>query len=573
LERKSLTNSEPKTMPDDTLTFAGTIEPQELVSKLREKEDLFFRLVSCAFDSDAGMNSFGFDSHLDVPEPDPKDFLEIDLFADIDDDQQRTALKKNFADFGGSIVADGILRIRGQDVYAILFRGPEPEFPTSHGPSQVIPPPSAIPAHAQAIFSSGGELAGIPWNLATTVKMPLQGMKDNRMMIFKGATGKIIALILVTDADIDTDGPGGNKAIDPTYGSGTSLTFPNGAYCNSRLFPGVVRSPRLHASPFGLKLGDFAYICYNGKVVACQIYDQGPDDKIGEISIFAAREVGGIPQNKSEHWAATAGNFTNELVTVCFPGSSAINHALSNPEISAGARHALEEFIGAIAAPSTLPLSPSNQVPDPAVPTPLFIYSRAIWGALEPKVSSFKPAQASGIVIHNTEDANRTPLAGTAERDAAFELSRRIQHSHMFDRGWSDTGQHFTISRGGVVMEGRAGTLPAAHNGQVVRGAHAGVALYNNQWWGIELEGDFRQSASDLTSEQQAALSQLCEWLSSLITGFDPTQQVKVHRQVKPGGTDCPGKLLDPAAAPDFLTQLRNHLATVHAPFTAPTIV
>jgi hypothetical protein len=560
-------------MPDDTLTFDGTIDPQELVSKLREKEDLLFRLVSCTFDSSTATNSFGFDSRLDVPEPDSPDFLNIDLFADIDDDQQRAALKKNFTDFGGNIVADGSLRIRGHDIYAIFFRGPEPEFPTSHGPSPVIPPPPAIPAHAQSIFDAGGELAGIPWNLAITVKMPLEGMKDGRMMVFKNANGKITAFVLITDADIDTDGPGGSKAIDPTYGPGTSLTFPSGAYCNSRLFPGIVRSARLRANPFGLQLGDFAYICYNGKVVACQIYDQGPDNKIGEISIFAGREVGGIPQNKSEHWAATEGNFTSELVTVCFPGSSAGGHALSNPEISAGARHALEDFIGTIPTRSAPQLSPGDQTPDLAAPPPFIIHTRATWGALEPKVPAFKPAPALGIVIHNTEDANRLPLAGNAERDAAFDLSRRIQHNHMFDRGWSDTGQHFTISRGGIVMEGRAGTLAATDQRQVVRGAHAGVTLYNNQWWGIELEGDFRQSASDLTSEQRIALFQLCLWLSRLITGFDPTQQVKVHRQVKPGGTDCPGRLLDPTEMPDFLSRLQSQFSTVQSPFAAPAIV
>jgi hypothetical protein len=238
-----------------------------------------------------------------------------------------------------------MLRIRGQDIFAILFRGPEPEYPTSHAPSPIIPPPSLIPADAQAIFSAGGELSGIPWDRASTVKMSLKGMKDNRVTVFKNGDGKVAAFIMITKADIDTDGPGGSKAIDPDYGSGTSLTFAGGAYCDSRMFPGVVRSVRLRPQPLGLKLGDFAYVCYKGRVVACQIYDQGPDDQIGEISIFAARKVGGIPQNRSEHWAATEGKFTDdELVTVCLPGSSASNHALSSAEIVAGARHAFEEF-------------------------------------------------------------------------------------------------------------------------------------------------------------------------------------------------------------------------------------
>ena len=103
--------------------------------------------------------------------------------------------------------------------------------------------------------------------------------------------------------------------------------------------------------------------------------------------------------------------------------------------------------------------------------------------------------------------------------------------------------------------------------------SRSGVTLYNNQWWGIELEGDFRQSASNLNAEQQAALGQLCGWLSSLVNGFDPTQQVKVRRQVKPGGTDCPGKLFDPSASPDFLTSLRNHLVAAGAQTATPTII
>src|SRR4029077_20139992 len=100
---------------------------------------------------------------------------------------------------------------------------------------------------------------------------------------------------------------------------------------------------------------------------------------------------------------------------------------------------------------------------------------------LDAKVSAFPQARADGIVIHNTQSQNRAPKEGDEELKAAFDLSRRIQQLHMFDRDhlWSDIGQHFTISRGGIIMEARKGTLAAARRGMVVRGAHAGSNLHN----------------------------------------------------------------------------------------------
>jgi hypothetical protein len=555
-------------MPDDTLIFDGALDPQEILRELRNKEDLFFRLVSLSFDPATGQNSFDFDARLDDPEPDAPDFLKIDLFPQADEDSKRASIKKDFSDFGGNIVADGMLRIRGEDVYAILFRGPEPEAPVPHAPSPSLPAPEtlpgSIPSHAKAVFQTG-LLAGLPWERATTVRMPLSGMKDGTMIIFKNDRDVIDAFIMITDADIDTDGPGGSKASDPTFGPHTSLRFADGSDCNSRQFPGVVRSRHLLEAPFGLKMGDSAYITFNGKVVACQIYDEGPDSKIGEISIFAARQVGGIPQTMPEHRAAVAGNFTKELVTLCFPGSSANSRAVPNLEIENRAKSCLAaltarpvgQSVQRISASGTR-ISSGSAVGGGASPQSPAIFTRADWGALAAKVSTFPSAPGRGIVIHNTEDVNRAPLFGDAERKVAFELSRRIQHSHMFERGWSDVGQHYTISRGGLIMEGRMGTLNATRNRQVVRGAHAGSDLHNRQWWGIEIEGDFRQDPAQITDQQRAALTQLCAWLATLIPNFDSNQHIMGHRQVKPGnGTDCPGKLLDPVMKPDFLTQFR----------------
>ena len=394
--------------------------------------------------------------------------------------------------------------------------------------------------------------------------MRLTGMKDGTMIVFKNIIGGIDAFLMITDADIDTDGPGGSKDIDPSFQPTTSLRFANGSHCNSRIFPGVVCSSRLRERPFGLKMGDFAYITFKGKVVPCQIYDQGPTDKIGEISIFAARQVGGVPNTTSDRAAARGGNFTKELVTLCFPGSSKERHAVSNSEIASNAKRSLAALTARVPGGTTSQRPGSGiRIPGGAGASGASfqsppIFSRSDWDALAPKVAAFSRAPAQGIVIHHTQDANRAPLVGDVEKTAAFELSRRIQRSHMFERGWADVGQHFTISRGGIIMEGRVGTLDAARDREVVRGAHAGSNLHNRQWWGIEIEGDFRQDPGKLTDQQRDALTKLCAWLATLIPNFDANDNIKGHRQVKPGnGTDCPGRLLEPENPSDFLSQLR----------------
>jgi hypothetical protein len=557
-----------ETMADDTIDLPGSLSLDELLKELRDEEDLSFELVDLNTNPATGATTFGFNSTLGQPARDPADFLKITLFKEADDAVKRDLAKKEFIDFGGDIVADGVLRIGGEDTYAIFFRGPGPERPTQHNPSPELPSPetlpATIPAHARAVFKTGA-LAGLPWDRATTVKMPLKGMSGGTMIVFENINGGIDAFLMVTDADIDTDGPGGSKAIDPSFQSTTSLRFANGSHCNSRIFPGVVCSSRLRERPLGLRMGDFAYITFNGNLVACQIYDQGPTDKIGEISIFAARKVGGIRDSMSDRAAAIGGNFTKELVTLCFPGSNKDRHAVSNAEIAANAQRCLVALTAPAqgGTPQQTPGS-GTQVPSHiaagsgAITQSPPIFTRSEWGALAPKVSSFSRAPAQGIVIHHTQDANRAPLVGDAEKTAAFELSRRIQHSHMFERGWSDVGQHFTISRGGIIMEGRAGTLDAARDHQVVRGAHAGSNLHNQQWWGIEVEGDFREDPGKLTDKQRDALAQLCAWLATLIPNFASNVNIRAHRQVKPGGTDCPGRLLEPGNPSDFLSQLRT---------------
>lgn len=72
----------------------------------------------------------------------------------------------------------------------------------------------------------------------------------------------------------------------------------------------------------------------------------------------------------------------------------------------------------------------------------------------------------------------------------AVKLARDCQDLHMDGNGWSDTGQHFTVSRGGYVLEGRRGSLERLQAGdrQMIAAHCPGE---NGRAIGIENEGTY----------------------------------------------------------------------------------
>ncbi len=167
------------------------------------------------------------------------------------------------------------------------------------------------------------------------------------------------------------------------------------------------------------------------------------------------------------------------------------------------------------------------------------IYTTTDWGA-RAVTKNFLKSAAEGIVIHNTENPNRTPLTGADEEQAAFKICRSIQIHHMDNNGWADTGQHFTVSRGGLMLEGRTTSLATAKLGKVVQGAHgSGVSRYNNKWFGIEMEG-FYVNEYAVTDQQWNALVELCAWLSYW-GKINSMKNIIGHMDVLAGHTNCPG--------------------------------
>lgn len=164
------------------------------------------------------------------------------------------------------------------------------------------------------------------------------------------------------------------------------------------------------------------------------------------------------------------------------------------------------------------------------------IHATAAWGARPPAAAiTLLGNRPKGIVIHHTASAN---VADTSLAHAKA-LAREIQDFHMGpSRGWIDTGQHFTVSRGGHILEGRHRSLEAARAGRRhVLGAHAGSAC-NNDYVGIENEGTYMTGLPP--ANQWQALVALCAWLCNQY-GMSPDDIIG-HRQCK--STDCPGDKL-----------------------------
>jgi hypothetical protein len=181
--------------------------------------------------------------------------------------------------------------------------------------------------------------------------------------------------------------------------------------------------------------------------------------------------------------------------------------------------------LGAIAAPLIL-----ESVAEAAVAAPT-IASCATWGA-RPASSTLTQIGTDPvrIIVHHTATANVSDLS----QAHAYALARSIQAYHMDNRGWADTGQHFTVSRGGYITEGRHTSLSHLNSGNgMVVGAHC--TGQNDKAIGIETEGTYT-SATPPTGQWNALVA-LCAYICDRY-GIAPAQ-IAGHRDFL--ATACPG--------------------------------
>lgn len=174
------------------------------------------------------------------------------------------------------------------------------------------------------------------------------------------------------------------------------------------------------------------------------------------------------------------------------------------------------------------------------------------WGArppAEPIVVEDHPP--TYIVVHHTAEPGNTE---DFSREHAFAISQSIQRFHMDTRGWIDTGQQFTISRGGFITEGRHRSLEALDGGRRhVQGAN--VRDHNSQVIGIENEGLY--TTENVPDDQWSSLIDLVTYMASqydIRPGL-----IKGHRDFN--ATQCPGDVLY-ARLPELRIEVAARLGT-----------
>lgn len=222
-----------------------------------------------------------------------------------------------------------------------------------------------------------------------------------------------------------------------------------------------------------------------------------------------------------------------------------------------GRRRALAAGLG-VGAGLLLPAAGRPAAPGPGGPEdpePLleaarapFVFRAFEWGARPPsRPPRIRDRRPIRILVHHTAGPNVADFSVAA----AHRMARGIQAYHMDRLGWLDSGQHFTVSRGGHVMEGRLWSLRELNDGRrVVEGAHSPgqnvIAI------GIENEGTY--IGAEPPAPLWASLRATCAYACARY-GILPTE-LYGHRDFR--NTICPGDRLQ-----GMLPLLRREVAGI----------
>lgn len=162
------------------------------------------------------------------------------------------------------------------------------------------------------------------------------------------------------------------------------------------------------------------------------------------------------------------------------------------------------------------------------------VYTTAEWGAVAPTQNIVVLDRVPTFII-----VHHTAVPGNSEDyslEHAKQICRDIQQAHIA-RGFGDSGQQFTNSRGGYVLEGRHQSLGVVQGGtQHVQGAHVGN--HNSETIGIENEGIYVDV--DVPQALWDSLVDLVAWIA--VQYGRPVEDIMGHRDFN--STQCPGDVL-----------------------------
>lgn len=169
-----------------------------------------------------------------------------------------------------------------------------------------------------------------------------------------------------------------------------------------------------------------------------------------------------------------------------------------------------------------------------AAPEPR-IYSTAEWDARQPdqEIEILDRTPLYIVVHHTAEPGNSEDYS----LEHAKQICRDIQDFHMDGQGWGDSGQQFTNSRGGYILEGRHHSLDSVRAGDKhVLGANVGG--HNSDVIGIENEGIYVDV--DVPQALWDSLVDLVAWIATRYSR--PVGDIMGHRDFN--STECPGTVL-----------------------------
>ncbi|MBD2098361.1 N-acetylmuramoyl-L-alanine amidase [Trichocoleus sp. FACHB-591] len=171
------------------------------------------------------------------------------------------------------------------------------------------------------------------------------------------------------------------------------------------------------------------------------------------------------------------------------------------------------------------------------------VISTAEWGADKPKDSPFSITTPRFIVIHHTVTPNPPNARSHGTLQGAKQFALDTQRDMMSpERGFSDSGHNFLNTTGGLILEGRHGSLDAVKRGLCVQSAHTaqdpGKLAGGNSSPGIENEGNFMEF--HMGQKQWDSLVELCASLCKSCK-ISP-KNIRGHREFSQ--TICPGDWL-----------------------------
>ena len=157
----------------------------------------------------------------------------------------------------------------------------------------------------------------------------------------------------------------------------------------------------------------------------------------------------------------------------------------------------------------------------------MLVYNRSRWNARPTWSNISLMTEITKITVHHTGEV----FEGVGFQENANRILA-YQTTHQNDNDWADIGYHFLIDRAGRIWEGR----PLKY-----QGAHAGNPQLNRGNIGISVIGNYNEQS--VTTAQQRTLTGFIRILCS-VYGLSPSKQVVTHREIRPGGTECPGSRL-----------------------------